>query len=270
MMDPESELTSSESLNYFNYFTEVEDEFVRRRGAHLLISPMDWALVESWKDAGIPLHVVLRGINGAFDSYDSRALKYRKVNSLLYCQQAVEEAFAEHQLSQVGAARPEGSASEADTREHAGGGRRSSKKQGEAFPRESLVGFLDTCLGELRSSADAAANDTLRQRAPVQESLARASERLAAIRESVLAAERIDPESLERDLEALDRMILESLRTAATESEMEALKAEAKSQLRSYRKKMDKAIYEQTADNFVARRLREMGQVPRLSLFYMT
>ena len=80
----------AERLNYFNYFTEVEEEFVRRRGKQLLISPMDWALVESWKDAGIPLHIVLRSINESFDSYDARAQKHRKVNSIFYCQQAVE------------------------------------------------------------------------------------------------------------------------------------------------------------------------------------
>jgi hypothetical protein len=32
---------------------------------------------------------------------------------------------------------------------------------------------------------------------------------------------------------------------------------------------MDKAFYEQTVENFVARRLREAANLPRLSLFYM-
>ena len=44
-------------MNYFNYFTEIEDAFVRRRGKHLLLSPMDWALIESWKELKVPLHV---------------------------------------------------------------------------------------------------------------------------------------------------------------------------------------------------------------------
>jgi hypothetical protein len=68
----------AERLNYFNYFTEIEEEFVRRRGKPLMISPMDWALVETWKTAGIPLHIVLRAINQAFDGYDARAQKHRK------------------------------------------------------------------------------------------------------------------------------------------------------------------------------------------------
>ena len=35
-------MSSGERLNYYNYFTEIEEHFVRRRGKHLLISPMDW------------------------------------------------------------------------------------------------------------------------------------------------------------------------------------------------------------------------------------
>src|SRR6202040_2450775 len=58
------------NLNYFNYFTEIEDAFVRRRGKHLHLSPLDWALIESWKETGIPLHVALRAIEKSFDSWE--------------------------------------------------------------------------------------------------------------------------------------------------------------------------------------------------------
>ncbi len=38
--------------NYFNYFTEIEEHFQRARGTGLfLLSPLDWALIESWKIA---------------------------------------------------------------------------------------------------------------------------------------------------------------------------------------------------------------------------
>src|SRR4029078_3555865 len=94
--------TATDRLNYFNYFTEVEEEFVRRRGKPLLVSPLAWALIESWKNAGIPLHIVLRAINKSFDAYDARPRKYRKVNSVFYCQQEVEASFAEYRLAQVG------------------------------------------------------------------------------------------------------------------------------------------------------------------------
>src|SRR5262245_17281750 len=92
-------------MNYFNYFTEVEEEFVKRRGSHLLVSPLDWTLIETWKQRGIPLHIVLRGINSSFDGYDRRLSRGRKVNSLFFCQQEVEAQFQEYVESRVGAIR---------------------------------------------------------------------------------------------------------------------------------------------------------------------
>ena len=99
-------------MNYFNYFTEIEDAFIRRRGKHLLLSPMDWALIESWKEMGVPLHVALRGIERAFDSHAAKPRK-RSVKSLFYCQEEVEAQFAEWHESQLGAeASEEGSPTE--------------------------------------------------------------------------------------------------------------------------------------------------------------
>ncbi len=89
--------------NYFNYFTEIEDAFVRRRGKHLLLSPMDWALIERWKELNVPLHIVLGGIERSFDSWESKPRK-RSVKSLLYCQEEIEAQYAEWLESRVGAA----------------------------------------------------------------------------------------------------------------------------------------------------------------------
>src|SRR5215813_6250761 len=91
------------TMNYFNYFTEIEEEFVKRRGSHMLVSPLDWTLIETWKRRGIPLHIVLRGINSSFDGYDQRLNRGRKVNSLFFCQQEVEALFQEYVDSRVGA-----------------------------------------------------------------------------------------------------------------------------------------------------------------------
>src|SRR5687768_2559725 len=96
-------------LNYFNYFTEIEDVFIRRRGKHLLLSPMDWALIESWKEMGVPLHVALRGVEKSFDSHEAKPRK-RSVKSLMYCQEEVEAQFAEWLESQTGARRDAGAA----------------------------------------------------------------------------------------------------------------------------------------------------------------
>ncbi len=78
--------------NYFNYFTEIEEHFQRARGTGLfLLSPLDWALIEIWKNAGVPIEAVLRGIDAAFEKWRSRPAQARihRVNSLAYCAQAI-------------------------------------------------------------------------------------------------------------------------------------------------------------------------------------
>src|SRR6476660_5743813 len=99
---PSSIVHRPSSMNYFNYFTEIEDTFVRRRGKHLFLSPMDWALMETWKEQEIPLHIVLRGVERSFDSFEAKPRK-RTVKSLLYCQEEVEAQFAEWLEARVGA-----------------------------------------------------------------------------------------------------------------------------------------------------------------------
>ena len=80
--------------NYFNYFTEIEEHFQRARGTGLfLLSPLDWALIESWKNSGVPLEAVLRGIDVAFEKWRARPARgrFQMVNSVAYCAQAVAE-----------------------------------------------------------------------------------------------------------------------------------------------------------------------------------
>src|SRR5213593_2753597 len=91
----------TQPLNYFSYFSEIEDTFIRRRGKHLWLSPIDWALMESWKERGVPLHVALRGIEHAFDSHDAKKHK-RTIKTLLYSQEEVEAQYAEWLESRVG------------------------------------------------------------------------------------------------------------------------------------------------------------------------
>ena len=91
--------------NYFNYFTEIEEHFQRRRGTLLLLSTLDWALIETWKEAGVPLEAVLRGIDTAFDKYDRKPSKTRKVNSLAFCSQEVLAAAEEMKEASVGTKR---------------------------------------------------------------------------------------------------------------------------------------------------------------------
>jgi len=260
--EDESRSTPAERLNYFNYFTEVEEEFVRRRGKPLLVSPMDWALIESWKNAGIPLHIVLRAINQAFDSYDARPRKYRKVNSVFYCQQEVESTFAEYRQSQVGAT-PSAAETPVESRSKRS---HSERVRSPAFPKDVLLDFLTRSDTELAKAA-ALASDS--NHPDVEEGVKRARARLAEITSRIESSEWVDEEMLERDLDAIDRMILKSLNADCGQKGIEALHREAESQLRPYRSKMDEAIYNQTFENFISRRLREIHRIPRLSLFYL-
>ena len=231
-------------LNYFNYFTEIEEAFVRRRGAHLMVSPLDWALIESWKEIGIPLHIVLRAIDAAFDAFDSRPHPHRKVNSIFYCQQAVESAFEEYRRSLVGSDEAAGEATEWE------------------FPRGAVEAYLERAAEALAAARKAADGD-------MAEALGRASDRLADVRASVAEGVYLNTELLERDLTGLEALVERALVEHAPPELVAAARADAKLQLKPHRKAMEKAIYQQTFDRFVARSLREQFRVPRLSLFFM-
>ncbi len=116
-------------LNYFNYFTEIEEYFWQKRGAHLLVSPLDWAIVETWQKAGIPLSAVLKGIDRAFESYarSRRAAGGRQLKSLSYCVDAVLEAAEEEKETAAGT----------------GPVATIGKKTEETFSREALRAFFN-------------------------------------------------------------------------------------------------------------------------------
>ncbi|HKP85070.1 MAG TPA: hypothetical protein VJZ26_03170 [Blastocatellia bacterium] len=262
--EEESGAIATDPLNYFNYFTEVEEEFVRRRGKPLLVSPLDWALIESWKTAGIPLHIVLRAINRAFDAYDARPRKYRKVNSVFYCQQEVESSFADYRLSQVGGG-PEAEG-EKPARKPGAKSKQREQETAEAFPKQVLLDFMARSDGELSAAAALASGAG---RTEVESAIERARARLIEMAREIEISAQVDAEAIERDLDAIDRMILRSATETCGEDGVEAIRREAESQLQPYSKKMDKTIYQQTVQNFISRRLREMNNVPRLSLFYL-
>src|SRR6202011_2073844 len=94
--------------NYFTYFTEIEERFQQRRASLLMLSTLDWALIETWREAGVPLEAVLRGVDAAFDKHDAQKLRsarrQRKVNGLAWCAQAVLEAVEQSREAAIGAA----------------------------------------------------------------------------------------------------------------------------------------------------------------------
>src|SRR5690348_4906787 len=129
-----------DSFNYFNYFTEIEEYFWRKRGAHLLVSPLDWAIVETWQSAGIPLEAVLRGIDNAFESYQhSRRGAGRPLKSLAYCVDAVLDAATEQKEAHVG----EGP----DTK-------RPSAPAAEPFSRDELRAFVSKNAHKVAKAAE--------------------------------------------------------------------------------------------------------------------
>lgn len=262
MNDTPEQSSATDRLNYFNYFTEVEEEFVRRRGKPLLVSPLDWALIESWKTTGIPLHVVLRAINKSFDAYEARPLKYRKVNSIFYCQQEVEASFAEYRQTQVGGTPPSSLEPGGEITAQPGPDNHPS----EPFPKPLLLDFLSRSSEELQT-AEASAQKS--GHGEVASAILRAHARLDEIRREIESAKRVNAETIEHDLDAIDRLLVTSARRDIGDDGIVRLRAEAEAQLKTYRKKMDKAIYDQTLDNFIARRLRETNNLPRLSLFYL-
>jgi len=238
-------------MNHFNYFTEIEEEFVKRRGSHMLVSPLDWTLIETWKQRGIPLYIVLRGINSSFDGYDQRLHRGRKVNSLFFCQQEVEALFQEHIESRVGAV------------QSAGNGASQNGNGASQFTPSAIIDFLKGQRETLWRLEAKAANATLK------ETFARTSERLLQIIEDLTQAGVIAPEPLEMDLMMIEEVILDGLREDAGEEKIKQLRKEGKDRLRGYKQSMEREVYEQTISNFVAQRLRENYQIPRLSLFYL-
>jgi hypothetical protein len=260
--------TGHRPLNYFNYYTEIEETFVRRRGKHLFLSTLDWALMTTWKEMGVPLHIVLRGIEKSFDSYESKPRK-RSVKTLFYCQEEVEAQFHEWLESQTGAhAKP--STIEDGARDTAVEGLPSSDEdagRGLPFPRAVISAHLSECRDELRRALDsrsARAGDAV-----LCEALARAASRLEELHTDFERAPRPDAEALESSLAGIEALLDRALRDSLDEDALEDARASAAEQLRPYRARMERATYEQTLDNLLAKALRERACVPRLSLFYL-
>lgn len=229
--------------NYFNYFTEIEEHFQRRRGTTLLLSTLDWALIETWKDAGIPLAAVLRGIDAAFESRAKRPSP-RKVNSLAYCAQEVLAAADDMKEAAVGVAPA------APTKEFG------------PEPAE-LAAYLERNAAQLQIEAEKlpqAAQGVGGEAAKTLRDLA------SALKESAV---RLPLEDLERRLTALEEKLLAALVAASPDEELVRVRAEADHDIAPYRRKLSAAHIGQLHRQYVHKRLLEQHGLPRLSLFYM-
>ena len=237
--------------NYFNYFTEIEEHFLRRRGGGLLLSTLDWALIETWKDAGIPLEAALRGIDDAFDKYDQRPSKTKRINSLAYCSQAVLAAAEDMKEAAVGAAGADAASS--------------TSGAGLGFEPEAVAAFLRKNAALLQSAKLPQGGGVSAQ--TVVTEAAQTLHKLAEKAVSKKPAARL--EDLERRLTVLEEKLLAVLLTATPDDDIVAVRSEADRDLAPYRRKMSAVQIEQLHRQYVHKRLLEKYGMPRLSLFYM-
>jgi hypothetical protein len=218
--------------NYFNYFTEIEEHFQRARGTGLfLLSPLDWALIETWKDAGIPLEAALRGVDAVFDKYDQRPSKTRKVNSLAYCAQEVLAAAEDMREAAVGSVREPGS--------------------NRGFDPAEIAAFLRRNASELESAS-------LPSRPGISPG-EMAHETARTLQEMAVEIETKLPrlEDVERRLTVLEEKLFALLLAVIPDDEVVAVRAQADHELAPYRSKMPGAQIEQLLKQYIHKRLLE-------------
>jgi hypothetical protein len=237
--------------NYFNYFTEIEDHFQRRRGGGLLLSTFDWALIETWKDAGIPLTAVLRGIDATFDHYEKRPSKTRKINGLGFCSQEVLAAAEAMKEAAVGS-------------DNAAEAAPAKPRSGQGFEPHEIAAFL-------RRNAELLLAAKLPNRSGVsaETAAADAANTLRKLAEEIDGKKSARLEDLERRLTVLEEKLFATLLAATPDEEIVNVRAEADRDLAPYRRKMPSAQIEQLHKQYVHKRLLEKYALPRLSLFYM-
>jgi hypothetical protein len=234
--------------NYFNYFTEIEERFQQRRGSLLMLSTLDWALIETWREAGVPLEAVLRGIDSAFDKHDAKIVRAkgraRKVNGLAWCAQSVMEAVEQAREASIGSATSAG----VDAVE-------------SGFEAERVAVYLaDNAekieAAELRTPADGVAVEVVA--------------RLRALAVGIRAEPLSSLEELDRTLSVLEEKMFAALVTSADEDELVTLREQAARELAPYRGKMQATQIKQVQQQFLQKRMLEARKLPRLSLFYMS
>ena len=240
--------------NYFNYFTEIEECFQRYRGTRTLLSPLDWALVESWKEAGVPLPAVLAGIARSFEKYRKRPQPFRKVNSVAYCSQEVLQAADEARLAAVqGGSLP-------------GKPHDDEESSAPPFPADELLRFLN----QNAAALDRASQQARESGQPVVAGDLASS--ATALRDTAKGRDwsgESNLQELERSLTALEERIESSLKRAASVESLSEISRKVDRGLVPYRHKMTGPQIESLERQFTKRALFERYKIPRLSLFYL-
>ena len=219
--------------NYFNYFTEIEEFFLTKRGTHLLVSPLDWCLIELWKENEIPLHIVLRGIDRSFERIESAGK--RPPRSLSYCHPAVVDAFEEYRQAMVGA-----SPGAAETGIN------------DQLSQEALIRHLQDLQDCLQKQSG--------------EAFIRARSLVAALSSEVAAQNEISYEQIDRDLNQIGARVVAALQERMDTAELKELRAQSRKEMKIYKKHLSAEMYRQLAANYLARKMRERYGLPEFSL----
>ncbi len=244
-------------MNYYNYFTEIEEHFVKRRGKHLLLSPMDWGLIASWRDAGVPLQAALRGIDIAMDRFLARKRRASaKVNSLCYCHDSVMAEYAEYLESHVGEPRAETSPAPAGQ----GAG---SNAVDEPAKREIQL-LISARISEIKTLSAKQSLGSL-----AAEGMERVLSRLEDMMRNLEGDTRVDSESLERDLRTISELLMTVLRGLLRPEEEIEWDKEAKKELKVYRKRLPADTYQKILDNFMRAKIHRKFGIGELSLFHL-
>jgi hypothetical protein len=245
-----------DTFNYFNYFTEIEEYFWRKRGAHLLVSPLDWAILETWQKADIPVLVVQKGIDRAFESWERsrRAAGGRQMKSLAYCVDAVLDAASEAQEAAAGSG-PEVP---------------SSRSNAEPFTREELKRYFERNAKRLRGAAEKQKTKTAPSGLELSVRFTETARKLDDYLPLLDVPGSLDLEDLERRLTILEEKLSAALSSQAHEEVLLNLRREMDRSLAPYRRKMSAEQLAQLQRQYLQKRLFEYFEVPRLSLFYLT
>jgi len=227
-----------------DYFSSIEEHFVRLRVSPLLLSPKDWWLIQKWKEEGIPLSVVLQGLNRTFEKFKKGAQKRRKINSIAYCAQEVLSAWEEHKESLIG--------------------KRKGEEQPPLFAPKEIASFL----GELQQGLERAAKIAARRgKEGLEGKLRDISQDVGQLRTET--DEEVDLEKVEERLERLEKMVKEAVRKAEDEKVVKEIKRQAEKELKEYRQGMDPSLFKETVEGFVWKKLFASYKIPRMSLFYL-
>jgi len=236
-------------MNYYNYFTEVEEHFVRRRGKHLLVSPLDWSLIASWRASGVPLNVVLRGIDIAIDHFLARHRPGERLSSLAYCHDTVMQEYASHLESHLGEAAP--SVQEDGEK----------KAERAAVPdgpdKDTVLVLIFSRIREKQSAMES------------REAIDRVLARLEEIIRGLESDREVDFEALERDLELVDEILAEGLQPAIAAEQLASWEQEAKKDLKIYKKRLPKDVFDKIRRNYMRQKVHKLFNVGELSVFHL-